>query len=118
MKRIFGTKGFFKKIFSATPKGVKRRKRKTGYYWVQWSYARDSKPDVWRIGFYNHQFDNWSITGDARYYHDFDFLGIDERGVQSFPWLSMNRLLLYISFFACLMSVAISIYFIITNITK
>lgn len=74
---------FLKKFFRLRRKGAKRRK--AGYYYVHWSYSGNpNKGDVWRIGYYNNLFDNWSLTGDTRLFKDDDFISIDNRRISGF----------------------------------
>lgn len=74
---------FSKKFFRLRRRGAKRRE--SGYYWVHWSYGGNAgKNDVWRIGYYNAFSDNWSVTGDLRFFKDADFLAINEYRILSF----------------------------------
>lgn len=65
---------FSKNFFRLRRKGVKRRK--SGYYWVKWSYSFNTGNTVWRIAYYLEPWHNWQLPGDVRYFKDEDFLEI------------------------------------------
>lgn len=74
---------FSKNFFRLRRRGANRRK--SGYYWVHWSYGGTAgKNDVWRIGYYNAFSQKWSITGDSRYFDDGDFIAINEYQILGF----------------------------------
>lgn len=68
------------------PPGVLPKHRKTGYYYIHWSYGNHEKlGGVWRIGYYMAECDKWALTGDSRPFKDADFIAIDEHQVRG-PW--------------------------------
>jgi hypothetical protein len=98
------------------------KQRKTGYYYVLWSYrGSTTEGDVWRIGFYLESNNTWSLTGDLRFFKDVDFIAITKKPVNSFPYLLINKVLLIVS--CCLIAFSltmtiINIFHQINHITK
>lgn len=61
--------------------------RKSGYYWVGWSYSQDTKNVVQRIAYYNERFCTWTIDGDSGLYTNDRFINIDKRPIgQRLGW--------------------------------
>lgn len=106
---------YLKNIFKRKPKPP----RKTGYYWVQFSYGGTRK---WRVAWYNEMLEYWHIDGDSRVFYDDDFLKISNRqipqnwlvGNPSRIWLYILVALLVICWASCILDV---IYY-INHITK
>lgn len=70
---------FSKKFFRLRRKEGKARK--TGYYWVRWTYNTDIN-DGWRLGFYIDTLNTWSLMGDSRTFKDNDFISVNEKRVE------------------------------------
>ena len=96
-----------KKFFRLRRKG--RKRRKSGYYWVNWSYSGNpNKGDIWRIAFYLEDLNVWTITGDIRRFGDDDFIDIIEYPIKGL--LSKLEVALYVFAWLCLgLTVAINI---------
>lgn len=77
-----------KNIFKKKPKAA----RKTGYYWVWWSYSRSGNDTVWRVGYYNQVLTTWTLDGDERRFYDQDFLGIDPRPIPGRALIRLDNL--------------------------
>lgn len=105
---------FLKKFFR-----LRRKFRKTGYYWVQFTYAGVRK---WRIGWYNEMLEHWEIDGTERRFHDNHFIKINERRIPQ-NWIVGNpsRYWLYILlafFIITLLGCIIDIYNLIIHIVR
>jgi hypothetical protein len=79
------------------PLGRPPKQRKSGYYWVHWSYSGNKeRGDVWRIAFYLNTSATWSITGDLRFYRDSDFIAISKTPI-GYYWPVWDKILLFVS---------------------
>ena len=104
-------RSFLKKIFRLRRRGL----RKTGYYWVKFSYAGERQ---WRIGWYDEKWSRWDIDGDDRDYYDNDFVTINERPIPRI-WLPGTEFTYWvISVTFTLLACILSIYSLITIITQ
>jgi hypothetical protein len=65
-----------------------RQPRKTGYYWVRYSYGGKRTR---RIGWYNEMLEYWHLTGDTREYYDNDFIRIYERPIPDRQLLRLDK---------------------------
>lgn len=54
------------------------KQRKSGYYWVGWSYSQDMENIVQRIAYYNERFGTWTIDGDTERYTTDRFIDVAE----------------------------------------
>ncbi len=98
---------------------LRRGFRKTGHYWIQFSYRGVRK---WRVAWYNELLEHWQIDGDTREWYDRDFISINERRIPQ-NWLIGNpsRYWLYIltvAFVICVLSCVIDVYSFINHIVK
>lgn len=61
--------------------------RKSGYYWVGWSYSQDAKNVIQRIAYYNERFCTWTIDGDSSLYTNDRFIDIGKYPIgQRLKW--------------------------------
>lgn len=74
---------------SPKQKKFSRLRRAPGFYWVRYSYGGTRQ---WRIGEYIGDSIGWTLAGDQRFFHDVDFLEINERRVPRYWFLgTINR---------------------------
>lgn len=105
----------FQKKFFRLRRRVGYRDRQSGHYWVHWSYARDSRGDVWRVGFYDARFETWFLPGDTREYKDGDFIEISNRQVDNWPYSIIAKLMLVVTMACCIGSIVFSILTVIRH---
>jgi hypothetical protein len=71
-------------IFKKNPKPI----RKTGYYWVQYSYGGARK---WRVAWYSESLEYWQLEGDRRVFYDNDFIKIYKRSIPDRTLIRLDK---------------------------